>query len=291
MNGFVELRKRKILHRDFKIENIFLNDNVLIIGDFGLAKMGAEMTTTKVGTPLTMAPELIFGNENSRYSSKADLWSIGCVYYQMLFGETPFFGLTISELKVDIKEKLRTGFKLKQKVSPESIDLIKKLLTFNPDKRIEWEGFFKHAVFSKFDKPKEPLAPNRVMTNVKKAPDTSRRVEEEFKQNKNTKVFKMDKFFELDDLLKGDIKIEAKEIEKKEMDEKIIKNVNKKIAIEEIENHYIHENNKILFFDFTIQKIKTLLDNPVYEQLLIPLIDISFLLNKKAETINSCIIK
>lgn len=64
MNGFIELRKHKILHWDFKLENIFVNDGILIIGDFGLAKKGVEITTTKVGTPLTMAPELMFGEDN-----------------------------------------------------------------------------------------------------------------------------------------------------------------------------------------------------------------------------------
>lgn len=47
-----------------------------MIGDFGLAKTGKEMTGTRLGTPLTMAPEMI---EGKNYSSKTDLWSIGMI--------------------------------------------------------------------------------------------------------------------------------------------------------------------------------------------------------------------
>lgn len=58
MNGFQVLHKNKIMHRDFKLANIFLNDDTVIIGDFGFAKSGHDMAQTKLGTPLTMAPEL-----------------------------------------------------------------------------------------------------------------------------------------------------------------------------------------------------------------------------------------
>lgn len=87
MNGFKELRKHKILHRDFKLANLFIHEDTLIIGDFGFAKSGQEMAETKLGTPLTMAYEILTANtENAVYNSKADLWSVGIVYYQMLFG-------------------------------------------------------------------------------------------------------------------------------------------------------------------------------------------------------------
>lgn len=58
MNGFQVLHKNKIMHRDFKLANIFLHDDTVIIGDFGFAKSGHDMAQTKLGTPLTMAPEL-----------------------------------------------------------------------------------------------------------------------------------------------------------------------------------------------------------------------------------------
>lgn len=58
MNGFQVLRQKEVMHRDFKLANIFLNNNTLVIGDFGFARAGHEMAQTNVGTPLTKAPEL-----------------------------------------------------------------------------------------------------------------------------------------------------------------------------------------------------------------------------------------
>jgi serine/threonine protein kinase len=61
MNGFQVLHKKKVMHRDFKLANIFLNEDTLVIGDFGFAKSGHEMTQTVLGTPITMAPEVHLG--------------------------------------------------------------------------------------------------------------------------------------------------------------------------------------------------------------------------------------
>lgn len=46
------------MHRDVKLENFFLNDDIVVIGDFGFAKYG-DIASTYLGTPITMAPELI----------------------------------------------------------------------------------------------------------------------------------------------------------------------------------------------------------------------------------------
>jgi serine/threonine protein kinase len=65
MNGFQVLRKHQVMHRDFKLANIFLNDETLVIGDFGFARAGQEMARTNLGTPLTKAPELHNGAVDS----------------------------------------------------------------------------------------------------------------------------------------------------------------------------------------------------------------------------------
>lgn len=65
MSAFVELHSHKVMHRDFKTANIFLNGSQndqggnLVIGDFGLAKSGVEIATTRLGTPFNMAPEIL----------------------------------------------------------------------------------------------------------------------------------------------------------------------------------------------------------------------------------------
>jgi hypothetical protein len=105
MNGFRELHAHKIMHRDFKLANIFLNDDNLIIGDFGFAKSGADMASTKLGSPITMAPELLNAGSVVRYTNKADLWSIGVCFYQMIFGKPPFNAKNLDDLKMLVKNK------------------------------------------------------------------------------------------------------------------------------------------------------------------------------------------
>ncbi len=70
------------MHRDLKLSNLFVDGETIIVGDFGFAKTGKEMTGTTLGTPLNMAPEMIKGT--FKYSSKADLWSLGIVFYRLL---------------------------------------------------------------------------------------------------------------------------------------------------------------------------------------------------------------
>ena len=147
MNGFQVLREKKVLHRDFKLANLFVNDEILVIGDFGFAKAGQDMAQTKLGTPLTMAYEIITAKDDEfLYNSKADLWSVGIVYYQMLFGKTPFFGLSIPELIKDINRKV-DNLTFPLDVSEESKDLLRKLLKKRPEERIGWQDFFNHPLF------------------------------------------------------------------------------------------------------------------------------------------------
>ena len=92
------------MHRDFKPANVFLNNQILKIGDFGLSKMGFDMTKTCVGTPLTQSPEILLGLSN-QYGNKIDLWSIGITFHCMLFGlKGPFPAASLAELKEQVKK-------------------------------------------------------------------------------------------------------------------------------------------------------------------------------------------
>lgn len=87
------------MHRDVKLPNFFLDDSMnIVIGDFGFAKSGVDFASTKLGTPLTMAPELL-NSKGGNYTSKADLWSIGVCLFQILCGKTPFEASTYNELQ------------------------------------------------------------------------------------------------------------------------------------------------------------------------------------------------
>jgi serine/threonine-protein kinase ULK/ATG1 len=67
-----------------------LHDGVIKVADFGfckLLKQRSKMTKTIVGSPIYMAPEILAGR---RYNNKADIWSIGIMFYELLYGYCPF---------------------------------------------------------------------------------------------------------------------------------------------------------------------------------------------------------
>ena len=85
------MHEYSIMHRDFKAANVFINNGVFKIGDFGFAKE-AVLTATVLGTPLYMAPEIL---NKRKYNNKTDIWSLGVVLYQMIFGTYPFIFVLI----------------------------------------------------------------------------------------------------------------------------------------------------------------------------------------------------
>lgn len=92
------------MHRDFKLANILKHDGNIKIADFGFSKLlgNEDMTQTMLGSPLNMAPEVLNGLE---YSNKADIWSIGTVFYELLFGKPPFTATNMIELIKTIQNK------------------------------------------------------------------------------------------------------------------------------------------------------------------------------------------
>ena len=163
MSGFMYLSKNKIMHRDFKLANIFLHDDVITIGDFGFAKAGVEVTTTKLGTPYNMAPEILYSNGKTPYTSKSDLWSVGVVFFQMLSGMLPFRARSMEELKKMVLHQ--SGSKLifpsDISISEEARHLLCSMLQFDPSTRLSWTGFFNHALFIKHSgyQPKQVQQP------------------------------------------------------------------------------------------------------------------------------------
>jgi len=89
--------RHQVVHRDVKPENILLHEGSAMVADFGIGKAlsaGGSITQTglTVGTPAYMSPEQAAGE--SDLDGRSDLYSLGCVLYEMLAGEPPFTGPT-----------------------------------------------------------------------------------------------------------------------------------------------------------------------------------------------------
>ena len=121
--GLSYLHHKKILHRDIKTKNIFIKNNLTVkIGDFGIAKIlnsTSSYAHTFIGTPYYISPELC---KDQPYNDKSDVWSLGCVLYELCTLNHPFEGGT----QVEIYEKIMTQ-KFKA-ISPEYSLELKKMV-------------------------------------------------------------------------------------------------------------------------------------------------------------------
>lgn len=137
------LIERNIIHRDIKPQNILVfNKNTIKLTDFGFARYfdKGTMVETLCGSPLYMSPEII---KYKKYSHKADLWSIGVIFYELLTGRPPYNAKTHYELAKKIENNPIYLPKILP-LSSECADLIHKLLQKDSNKRISWDNFFNH---------------------------------------------------------------------------------------------------------------------------------------------------
>ena len=132
----------KIAHRDLKPDNILLDENFNIrIIDFGLSQSfsleSPELKST-CGSPAFMAPELLKGQ---KATSISDIWSLGIILYNMIYGKLPFNDSNFSELSNKILfSEINYPFKINNYLN----DLLSKLLIRKPLDRIQISSILKH---------------------------------------------------------------------------------------------------------------------------------------------------
>eukprot|EP00830_Metopus_es_P004354 TRINITY_DN1400_c0_g1_i1.p1 TRINITY_DN1400_c0_g1~~TRINITY_DN1400_c0_g1_i1.p1 ORF type:complete len:376 (+),score=59.59 TRINITY_DN1400_c0_g1_i1:124-1128(+) len=150
--GLVVLHSKKVAHRDFKLENIYLHtidkerpgDIIAVIGDYGFSKSLAadSIAATSLGTPLYMAPEIYNGE---LYTTSVDIWAFGISIYKLCFGEHPFG-------QEDVKRKIELyKYKIPQNffISLELLILIESCLQNNPKKRYSGKELAQCDFFTK----------------------------------------------------------------------------------------------------------------------------------------------
>lgn len=175
------LRSNNVCHFDLKPQNLLLtrpspsSTYVLKICDFGFAQhlsLEEENSTIK-GSPLYMAPEIIL---KQKYDARADLWSIGVILYECLFGKAPYSSRSMEELLDKVKSLQKIEIPPNTKISSECEDLLTRLLQHDPDKRITFEDFFNHDFVDLKHAPSDE--------NMEKAIEiVTRAVEEDNNQN------------------------------------------------------------------------------------------------------------
>ena len=145
-DAFAQMQKHKIVHRDLKVQNVFIKYTTrpefdVKLGDYGFSKeLSDDITATKLGTPITMAPEILM---NRAYTSKADLWSIGIIIYHLLFKDLPFKGRN----EVMILQNILHNNIPRNPTDQLLNDLIHRLLVVDPRERITWKDYFAHPFF------------------------------------------------------------------------------------------------------------------------------------------------
>lgn len=148
--GLKYLHEKGVMHRDIKPENVLLDsDGHIKLSDFGLSKSGEAKTSTRLGTLLYIAPEILLGRE---YNHTVDFWALGCMIYEMLHGANPFEDQNEAAVKKRIKE-CRTR-PISPATSPDARALIVGLLRLNPQERLGAGGateIMSHSFFAKID--------------------------------------------------------------------------------------------------------------------------------------------
>ncbi|KAM8741732.1 serine/threonine-protein kinase 36 isoform 2-T2 [Acanthopagrus schlegelii] len=136
------LHSHRILHRDMKPQNILLGKSgVVKLCDFGFARAMSVSTlvlTSIKGTPLYMSPELV---EEKPYDHTADLWSLGCILYELHTGAPPFYTNSIFHL---VQLIVRDPVKWPDTMSFACTSFLKGLLTKDPQKRLSWPDLLHH---------------------------------------------------------------------------------------------------------------------------------------------------
>lgn len=136
------LHSHRVLHRDLKPQNVLIDWNgVAKLCDFGFARsMGARthVLTSFKGTPLYMAPEVINAKP---YDYSADLWSLGCIIYELLVGAPPFCTSSLLQLAQLIQYE---NVKWPDFISPDCKNFLQGLLQKEPEKRFSWLEIREH---------------------------------------------------------------------------------------------------------------------------------------------------
>ena len=145
LEGLKYLHDNKIMHRDLKCANIFLMKNgQLKIGDLNVSKLAKNnMARTQTGTPFYLSPEIW---KDLPYDYKCDIWSVGCIIYELCTSRPPFRGTSLKELCRNVM----TGYYLPiTGFSNDMKEIISLMLVVDPKKRASVDDLLNCSIIKK----------------------------------------------------------------------------------------------------------------------------------------------
>ncbi|CAD8122541.1 unnamed protein product [Paramecium sonneborni] len=164
IQGLTELLHKNYMHRDIKPDNILLKQNTYKVADFGLAAKipPKQVLRAQAGTPLYMSPQVL---ESKEYSNKCDIWSLGLVLYELLFGRTPWLCRSFDTYLMEIQTK-PLQFPYEIEISPNVKDFIKNCLKIEEHNRMSWSELLKHPMLQLQGKLKRQPTQERLNFSV-----------------------------------------------------------------------------------------------------------------------------
>jgi len=175
LQGIAYCHQHRVLHRDLKPQNLLINmEGELKLADFGLARafgIPVRNYTHEVVTLWYRAPDVLMGSR--KYSTQVDIWSVGCIFAEMMNGRPLFPGSSNADQLIKIFKMLGTPTikqwpqmielpeykgnfpqyppqplkKIVRKLDTAGVELLSRMLQFDPSKRISAEHAMKHPYF------------------------------------------------------------------------------------------------------------------------------------------------
>ena len=150
IKGLKYLSSQNIMHRDIKPHNILLKDIYTIkISDFGFAKYynKVDLSKTLCGSPIYMAPEIM---QFKNYNHKTDIWSLGIVLYELLFGSPPYIAKNHIELMHVIQNNI-IKYPSHNPISPQCKFFVNMLLQKDPRDRCGYDEIEQHDWITQYN--------------------------------------------------------------------------------------------------------------------------------------------
>lgn len=144
--GLNHMHSRRVMHRDLKPQNIFVHkDGVIKLGDLGLGRFFTSkenIAHSLVGTPYYMSPERL---SQEGYDFKSDIWSMGCILYELAALHSPFWaeGLNLYTLSKKIESSQYPP--IPEGYSIDITDLVKRCINPVPSQRPTTSYLLEHA--------------------------------------------------------------------------------------------------------------------------------------------------